>query len=581
MKKICIIIFWFLVVSFISGCNQRLNNSDQSVQEHISYSQEYRIKPLWWFSDRVYGTVIVDNVLTVSSSIAGMIDMLACQPWMQVWPQSVIALIKPSDDVATQNILLQKQSLQNQISNLVLVSQSTTQSFDIQKAAAEEQLVVLKKNLENLERQKELSRGDLWLQVQSINDQLNALLESQRIDLDRIQTTLFNTRRTIYNTLTQNFLLFDQMFGVTNKDKNINFDIFISAKDRTVRNRAEAKFVELRQQVDRVLSGMDDNELSVYLFDTAEMFKTAANAVSLSIVTTLFPQNSTNPTQPSIDWLYNTFSSISNGLLGSKTNFDSLVSSYNATRNSYQNQINTLRINLQNLSGNRQEISDINLDTNVNSLRSQITNLEATIRNLDNQKNIQLTQLFNQSIGLQQNLNVIENSLAGEVVRAGISWIIKQKLSQEKTKVWPNTPICQITPTDKKITKVQIFSPQRIPLNTNIEMYQWDKYLATGSIMYELPYADPSTQNFIYEVVTSAITWLNEGQRLNILILQDRFAEEIWIPVNYVTPRLDWYFVMKKKNDIVEEVRIDVGPINNASIKVLSWLSIWDTLVVK
>jgi hypothetical protein len=139
------------------------------------------------------------------------------------------------------------------------------------------------------------------LQVQSINDQLNALLESQRIDLDRIQTTLFNTRRTIYNTLTQNFLLFDQMFGVTNKDKNINFDIFISAKDRTVRNRAEAKFVELRQQVDRVLSGMDDNELSVYLFDTAEMFKTAANAVSLSIVTTLFPQNSTNPTQPSID----------------------------------------------------------------------------------------------------------------------------------------------------------------------------------------------------------------------------------------------------------------------------------------
>jgi hypothetical protein len=70
-------------------------------------------------------------------------------------------LIKPSDDVATQNILLQKQSLQNQISNLVLVSQSTTQSFDIQKAAAEEQLVVLKKNLENLERQKELSRGDL------------------------------------------------------------------------------------------------------------------------------------------------------------------------------------------------------------------------------------------------------------------------------------------------------------------------------------------------------------------------------------------------------------------------------------
>jgi hypothetical protein len=189
--------------------------------------------------------------------------------------------------------------------------------------------------------------------------------------------------------------------------------------------------------------------------------------------------------------------------------------------------------------------------------------------------------LFNQSIGLQQNLNVIENSLAGEVVRAGISWIIKQKLSQEKTKVWPNTPICQITPTDKKITKVQIFSPQRIPLNTNIEMYQWDKYLATGSIMYELPYADPSTQNFIYEVVTSAITWLNEGQRLNILILQDRFAEEIWIPVNYVTPRLDWYFVMKKKNDIVEEVRIDVGPINNASIKVLSWLSIWDTLVVK
>lgn len=63
--------------------------------------------------------------------------------------------------------------------------------------------------------------------------------------------------------------------------------------------------------------------------------------------------------------------------------------------------------------------------------------------------------------------------------------------------------------------------------------------------MLELPYRDALTQNFIYEFSDASLA-LKEGSKLRVQFDEQFKSDEIWIPLSYITPKLEGYFVSKK-----------------------------------
>ena len=60
--------------------------------------------------------------------------------------------------------------------------------------------------------------------------------------------------------------------------------------------------------------------------------------------------------------------------------------------------------------------------------------------------------------------------------------------------------LCQITPSDSNNRKLQFFSSQRIKKGQKIGIFSNDQFIMTAVVLYELPYKDPTTQNYIYEI---------------------------------------------------------------------------------
>jgi hypothetical protein len=106
--------------------------------------------------------------------------------------------------------------------------------------------------------------------------------------------------------LTDAFKKIDEVFGITlgNKTKNDAYEIYLSAKNTSLKTQVESEFYRLYGMlpiVSNIYSGMQNSEISQYLFDVANLLKICADAVNNSISSSTFPQISASPTIASID----------------------------------------------------------------------------------------------------------------------------------------------------------------------------------------------------------------------------------------------------------------------------------------
>ena len=53
---------------------------------------------------------------------------------------------------------------------------------------------------------------------------------------------------------------------------------------------------------------------------------------------------------------------------------------------------------------------------------------------------------------------------------------------------------------------------------------------------------------------------------------------EIWIDINFVSPKLDWYYVKKLVDWQVVNQKVEIWNMNNWEIQINSWLKKWDIL---
>lgn len=64
-------------------------------------------------------------------------------------------------------------------------------------------------------------------------------------------------------------------------------------------------------------------------------------------------------------------------------------------------------------------------------------------------------------------------------------------------------------------------------------------------VVYEYPYKDPTTQNYIYEIPVVKFA-LKENERVIVSLSQKADQGDIWIPLQYISPRLEGNVVRRK-----------------------------------
>jgi len=77
----------------------------------------------------------------------------------------------------------------------------------------------------------------------------------------------------------------------------------------------------------------------------------------------------------------------------------------------------------------------------------------------------------------------------------------------------------------------------------------------TGILLYELPYKDPMTQNYIYEIPRITNT-LKDQEKVTIHMEQQIQNSEVWIPLEYVQPKLEGNIVRRKQGTGAQDVQV-------------------------
>ena len=592
-----ILIIWLMVLVVFAIMSR---SGDSTVEDNTSsskniFTQEYVVQNDLTTDEKVYWVVVSDNLINVTNSIWWTISYENCQPWRKVFAWEMLFHISPSDDVSTQNSNIQLSYVKKQIDNLNDIISHTQNSLDIQTDLLKQQeevsqrnYLLFRDNLENLENQKDLSSDDMKVTQDNMDKQLDLLQQSQNIDLSKLNSNIDSFKQQLKTAITDSMRKLDDTFGITDTTSNASYDSSLSASNHSLKSQVKSDFNILNSKLNNILS-MTDDDLSEYISDLSKLFSLASQAVDASLASTSLPQTSVS--WPSIETFYTMFSAYTTAMQTYKTNFQTLASAYHTTLVNYDAQINSLENNIDTMDENKAPSAELTFDSNINSMKSQLNNLELSttsiskqIQNSDNTKSIQLWQLQSQYLTLAQNYELLANNLGWEVIKSPINWIIKNKQATQLNKVNPNTMLCQVVPVDNNAIKIQIFSPYQLNIGQKIVFLDWDKKLWESQIEYQLPYMDSVTQNYTYEVTSTNLD-LIEWQRIGIWIQLD--SESTWnimIPLDYVQPKLDWYYVYVKVSNAqwqsaAFDKKIQVWDIDNGYIQVLSGLKIGNIIL--
>ena len=516
-----------------------------------------------------YGLVIADNVKNIVTSVGGNLDELNCQPGAHVTAGSVIAKIGASDDVATQNSQIQYMSLQQQIQNMQNIIKLTENNFDVQGDILQKQKENNAYLMDNLQQSKDLNANDMKLSVKSLQNQQNALEDTQSRDQDKMETSIQNMRDQLDNSISDALKKVNDMFN------NSTYGPLIGTNNASLKSKTLDQYQNLRDRYQDI-EDISDDEFSTYLSHLSLMLKNAALTVAASTASQTLPQTSTAGL--SIDGLYATYLGLSTSMVASKSSYDSLLASATSLDKTYENQLDTLDTNIESMSDNKSELSRIGSDTQIANMTLAQASVQSQLDALDNNKAIQLATLNSQLLTLQQNEAMLGNNLQWETLFAGVAGVIKTKSVVEGNKVTPSAMICQIVPDGDQNLKIQIYSYTRMPLGQAISFYRGNNLLGNGEIVYELPYKDAATQNYIYEMVGTSLPVL-DWEKVLVKFTGARNDGQLWIPLPYIIPRLEGNYVKKLINGTPQETPVTLWEINGSVVQVMSWLQVNDQIV--
>ncbi len=567
MRRFSLLFIASASLFFIAGCWQKIDDTVLSTWSVQGFTTTYTVGASQFFQTTMYGTVFADTIKNIVSNRWGMLDYINCQPWKQVSKNTIIAKITPNEgDLTYQNSAIQLSALEEQLSNLTTIFSLTEDTLAIQQTMLRDQYDNNSTLLANLDKTEWYTKSSLAYQEDLLDQQYETLKTSKNVDLDKMKTSISNTYKQYL------IMIKDALKKVNDVFTSTNFTL--SDKDPTLKQEVLSEYSRLKTKISDTMSA---SEFSAYLNDFSDFMTLVASSVNATTPSTNLPQSSSMWT--SIDGLYTTFTTLATTFVWSKSAFDTLASSYDSLKNTYNSQIKTLDTNTDNFNDNTAESTKLQIDNQKASLQLAQKTLANQLDAADQNQSLQLMSLKNQLLTLQQNIAVLSNSLQWEVLYAWVEWIVKMRALGEDNKLAPNTLLCQITPTDASNTSIQIFSYQRLALGSKVAIAdQWGQFLWTWIVLYEYPYKDPTTQNYIYEipVVNFAV---KENERVSITLSQSADKNDIWIPLQYISPRLEGNLVRKKIWSWIQNIYVNLGDINGEYVQIISGLNIWDEIV--
>ncbi len=566
MKKLSSILVISLALFFVTWCGKLADDSVISSWNVQWFTTSYIVGTSPISQKALYGTVIADSTKTVLTNRWGILDYIDCQPGKRVYKNTIIAKITPNaDDMTYQNSAIQLSTLQEQLTNLTTVFSLTEDTLSLQKNILQDQYDNNIQLLSNLDTSTDYSASSMEAQQQLLDQQYASVKTAKSIDLNKMQTSI----STAYK---------QYMIMIKDSLKKVN-DVFassltVSDKDLWLKQQVLTAYATLKSKTSDTMTA---DQFSQYLSDVSDLMTLAASSITATTPSTSLPQASSAGL--SIDGLYTIYTTLSTTLLWTKSAFDGVAASYDTVKNTYNTQLKTASINTNNFEDNTAPSTALQLENQKANMQLAQKTLQTQLSSADDNQQIQLANLKNQVLTLKQNIAVLSNSLDGEVLYADVDGVVKMRAIGEDNKVAPNTLLCQIMPTNPGNLSLQIFSYQQLPLGSKVSISndQW-QFLGTWTLVYEYPYKDPVTQNYIYEIPVIKFS-LKENEK--VLVTSSQLAEknQLWIPLQYISPRLEGNLVRRKVGKTVQEVYVTLWNIDDSYVQVLSWLYIWDEIV--
>ncbi len=566
MKRFSSIFIALAALFLFAGCWTQTDETFISTWTVQWFTTSYTVGASPVFQTSLYGTVIADSIKNIVSNRGGMLEYINCQPGKSVSRNTIIAKITPNDnDLTYQNSAIQLSVLQEQLHNLTTIFSLTEDTLAVQQDILRDQYDNNAALLANLAKTQWYTYSSLEYQEELLEQQYDTLKTAKSLDIDKMKTSIANANK-------------QYLIMIKDALKKVN-DVYASAlpvsdKDPQLKQEIISTYTRLHNKVSDAMSA---SEFSDYLSDVSDLMSLAARGINATTPSAMLPQSSTS--WLSLDTLSTAFTTLASTFVGSKSAFDTLASSYDSVKNTYNSQIKTLETNTDNLNDNTAESTKLQIDNQKASLQLAQKTIANQLNSADESQTIQLMSLKNQLLTLQQNIAVLSNSLEGEVLYAGVEWVVKMRALGEDNKLAPNTLLCQITPTDASNTSIQIFSYQRLALGSKVAIAdQRGQFLWIGTILYEYPYKDPATQNYIYEIPAVNFA-VKENERVSITLSQSADKNDIRIPLHYISPRLEGNLIRKKVGSWVQNVYVKLWDINDEYVQILSGLNRGEVIV--
>lgn len=623
MKKIILILLF--TTFFVSSCKNEENPiakkfykttvvQSGSIEESESYV---------WYAESFHEVML-------SPKVWWKIVSLLKEVWERVQSGDIVAILDSSEAKTGYH------SSQDIIQDLLTLKESTNDMFDSQIQAMQEKIQSAKTGIDMAEigvigstTWTQDTKNTIEAQIKTIESQIQTAvtgLESAQLQLENTKDTLETKEQDIYNNsknalsqgnilATNIFNFIDEIFGVTqkNKYKNDNFEIYLSAKNITLKTEVENEINTLLIEFENLKKSSIDSKENINITlgkyhsffseNLRNLLEKSYSALDNSIEWSALSANTLQTYKSTLTQFQNQNEQIilsvsGNYFLGLKGSLDSIASFAKEKKQTLdmmekqvelaQKQVYTLQQTKNQIeSAGNGQITDITTKSQIaqkqktlseNNLNEALAGLEA----LKKQKQASLAQIDTQISQIKswqnQSSVMIEN---GKVISL-IDGIVTQKYQEVGNVIGAGMPIFSLASDDN--IKIEVSTPENllwnIQIGTEVKIeIEWVNEIKTGSVAKILP-----TRDIVSKKTNIEITLKNEKKDIKIGSYSKVYfdtqmkSDGIIIPNSSIVSdfMVSQVFIINKKKATLIPIKIIK---QNDNFSQVEWISVGTTII--
>lgn len=266
-----------------------------------------------------------------------------------------------------------------------------------------------KKELENQKKSLNITKNDLEILKSKLwNDYSNTLSNKSNTIL-QLETSFLNEKTNIYKIIED----IDVILWLSNKNKNLNdsYEIYISAKDTSLKNQAETYLLQSMSSYNTTLSKIDSYDNSWNIKSIKDILLSIQSTYKILQKVTDYTYSALDNSISSNTFSDTTISSLKSNIYSYKTNTESKISSINSSLNTLDTLVDTELLTKTN---------DSTINSKIDSINSQELSILKKAQDIISlEKNYTSTlDSYNIAYKTKENsLNTLKNNLDSTIIK--------------------------------------------------------------------------------------------------------------------------------------------------------------------